>query len=165
MATIGIIYGSSTGKTKSAADMIKSKLGEGDVMDVSSLSGIDELVKYDLIILGSSTWGLGDLQDDWEVQINNLKQIDLSGKKVAFFGTGDQNSYPDTFVDAMGILYEAAVETKATLIGGWPVNEYTHSGSRAVRNGEFIGLALDEDNQSDLTEERITKWVETLKRN
>ena len=126
---------------------------------------MDELTKYDLLILGSSTWGLGDLQDDWEVQINNLKKLDLSGKKVAFFGTGDQASYPDTFVDAMGILYDAADETNASLIGAWPVDGYEHTESLAVRNGKFVGLALDEDNQADLTGERITGWVELIKKN
>ncbi len=165
MAIVGIIYGSSTGNTESAANQIQAQFDGGEISSVASLSSMDELKKYDLIILGSSTWGLGDLQDDWEVQINNLKGLDLSGKKVAVFGTGDQESYPDTFVDAMGILYDAVAETKATLIGNWPVDGYDYGESRAVRDGEFVGLALDEDNQADLTEERISRWVETLKSN
>ncbi|WP_319559371.1 flavodoxin FldA [Marispirochaeta sp.] len=163
MAAIGIIYGSSTGNTEAAASIIQSRMEGAEVMNISGLSSVDDLKKYDLIILGSSTWGLGDLQDDWDVQINNLKKLDLSGKKVAFFGTGDQASYPDTFVDAMGILYDAAAETNASLIGAWPVDGYEHTESRAVRNGKFVGLALDEDNQADLTEERIFGWVELIR--
>ncbi|WP_319475800.1 flavodoxin FldA [Marispirochaeta aestuarii] len=165
MASIGIFYGSSTGNTEAAANIIQSRLEKADVKNIAGISSMDELTKYDLLILGSSTWGLGDLQDDWEVQINNLKKLDLSGKKVAFFGTGDQASYPDTFVDAMGILYDAAAETNASLIGAWPVDGYEHTESLAVRNGKFVGLALDEDNQADLTGERITGWVELIKKN
>jgi flavodoxin I len=163
MATIGIFYGSSTGNAEAAAKIIQSRLESAEVKSIASISSMDELKEYDLLILGSSTWGLGDLQDDWEVQINNLKKLDLSGKKIAFFGTGDQASYPDTFVDAMGILYDAAAETNASLIGAWPVDGYEHTESLAVRNGKFVGLALDEDNQADLTEERISGWVELIK--
>ncbi|MGK7929678.1 MAG: flavodoxin FldA, partial [Spirulina sp.] len=35
--------------------------------------------------------------------------------------------------------------------------------SKAVKNGKFVGLALDDDNESDKTSDRIQKWVTQLK--
>ncbi|NEQ69019.1 MAG: flavodoxin, partial [Symploca sp. SIO2D2] len=103
-------------------------------------------------------------QADWEgFYEDELDDIDFSGKKVAYFGTGDQSGYPDNFQDAMGILEEKISELKGKTVGNWPTDGYEHESSRAVKNGKFVGLALDEDNQSELTEERIQKWVAQLK--
>ena len=33
-----------------------------------------------------------------------------------------------------------------------------------LRDGKFVGLALDETNEDDRTAERIAAWVETLKK-
>ena len=48
-------------------------------------------------------------------------------------------------------------------IGAWPTDGYNFSESRGVRDGKFIGLALDEDNQGDLTESRIKTWSGQVK--
>mgnify|MGYP002461750743 FL=1 len=66
MKKIGIFYGSSTGTTESVAYTIAQKLGvaSNDVHDASKLTG--EMVKeYDVLVLGTSTWGCGEVQDDW----------------------------------------------------------------------------------------------------
>lgn len=101
MKTIGIFYGSSSGVTESVAERIAAKLGveAADVHDVASAS-VEEVAKYDVLLLGSSTWGAGDLQDDWYGFLDNLKTADLSGKLVALFGCGDSSSFSDTFCDA-----------------------------------------------------------------
>ena len=165
MAKTGIFYGSTTGNTEAVAKKIKDLLGiDADIANISS-SSIEDMMKYDNLILGSSTWGMGDIQDDWSTIINKLSKADFSGKKVALFGTGDQNAYTDTFVDAIGLLYEALENSGAEFIGAWPSEGYDHSESKAVKNGAFVGLALDEDNQSEMTDERIAKWVQNLKQN
>ena len=92
----------------------------------------------------------------------------FEGKKVAYFGTGDQIGYADNFQDAMGILEEKITELGSTTIGYWPTNGYDHNESKAEQDegenaGNFVGLALDDDNQPDLTDERIKKWVAQLK--
>ncbi|MDC7220034.1 MAG: flavodoxin FldA [Spirochaetales bacterium] len=161
MAKIAIIYGSTTGNTQSAAEKIQAQLGSGDLM-VADKGALEKLPDYDLIIMGSSTWGFGDLQDDWDSLIEDIKKADLSGKKVAFFGTGDQEGYPDTFVDAMGILEEATEEAGAQTIAFWPVESYNYDDSKAVKGDSFVGLALDDDNQADLTDKRITEWTKLV---
>ncbi|MHC5828789.1 MAG: flavodoxin, partial [Nostoc sp.] len=100
---------------------------------------------------------------DWEDFYEQLDNIDFSGKKVAYFSPGDQVGYPDTYQDALGILEEKISERGGKTVGYWATEGYKFSESKAVRNGKFVGLALDEDNQSDLTEERIKTWVTQLK--
>lgn len=102
MAKIGIYYGSTTGNTQDLADRIAKALGvaSADVHDVSSAAA--DFNPYDVVLLGSSTMGMGDLQDDWETFIDDVKDADLNGKKVALFGCGDSSSYSDTFGDALG---------------------------------------------------------------
>ena len=160
----GIFYGSSGGNTERVAKMIKEALDiDADLIDVA-YARAEDFQKYDLLILGSSTWGEGDLQDDWEDIFDEFKKIDLSGKTVALFGTGDQEEYPDTFVDAMGTLYDQAVQNGARVVGdGWPTEGYDFDESTAVRDGAFVGLAIDEDNQEDLTSQRVWKWTEGVK--
>lgn len=157
----GIIFGSTSGNTEGAATIISKKIGESELIEVSTLDS-EALKKYDTLLLGCSTWGYGDLQDDWDSKLNILKEANLNGKKIGFFGMGDQEGFPDTYVDALGILYEAVKDSGCSIIGSWPVDGYTFSASQAVIDGEFIGLALDDDNQSDQTEERITSWISSL---
>jgi flavodoxin I len=163
MDNTGIFYGSSGGNTKSVARKIAGQLGVGanDIHDVAKAKASD-LTTYDTLLFGSSTWGLGDLQDDWEDFIREVAKADLTGKKIALFGCGDSSSYADTFCDAMGKIYRA-VKDSATIIGFTETAGYSFDNSEAVVDNHFVGLAIDEDNESRLTEERIKKWVAQLK--
>lgn len=158
----GIIYGSTTGNTETAAKTIADKLGSCEVINVSDFSA-DILDKYDTLLLGSSTWGVGDLQDDWETKIAEMKGVDLNGKKVGFFGCGDQDMYPDSFGDALKTLYDAVSDSGAEFVGAMPTDGYDFSESAAVIDGNFIGLILDEDNQADKSDVRIDTWVKKIK--
>ncbi len=156
-----IIFGSSTGNCETAANEISTALGECDVVNVSSASAAT-LTEYDSIILGSSTWGVGDVQDDFLDYIDVLAEADLAGKKVAIFGTGDPASFSDSFVDAMGDIYEAVTKAGATVVGFVDDCGYDYDESRAVVDGHFVGLPLDYDND-DETESKITEWSKALK--
>ena len=162
MNKTGVFYGSTTGNTESAAKAIAKAL-EADCIAVDGNTPA-KMADYDVVVLGSSTWGLGDLQDDWDAVVDSLPGLDLSGKAVAFFGTGDQESYSDTFVDAMGILKEKLSGTGARFIGAWPTAGYEYEISASEEDGAFVGLALDEDNQSGDTAARIAAWTDQLKR-
>ncbi len=157
-----IIYGSTTGNAASAAQTIADKLGNGAVAKEVSAASQSDLTDNDNIILGSSTWGDGELQDDWFSFVSTVKETDLKGKTVAVFGVGDQFSYSDTYVNAMGELYDAAVAAGAKVVGATSTEGYSFNESSAVRDGKFVGLALDYDNQSDLSEDRIAAWVSQI---
>ena len=106
---------------------------------------------------------MGDLQDDWQGALEILVSKNLSGKKVGFIGVGDQASFGDTFVDGIGIIYNEIKDKGITLVGKTSVDGYSFSDSKAVEDGEFIGLVIDENNQSELTDERIKLWVEKVR--
>ncbi len=165
MKKIGIFYGSTTGTTESVARLIAEKLGvnaSSDVYDVGKMTA-DLAGSYEALILGTSTWGDGELQDDWYDGIKVLKGLNLAGKIVALFGCGDSESYPDTFCDGMGIIYENLKESGCHFVGAVPDAGYTYSSSVAVIDGKFVGLAVDEMNESDKTDKRVTEWTDMLK--
>ncbi len=161
---IGIFYGSTTGTTETVARDIAAKLGVGaeDVHDVAR-AGAADAMRYDVLLLGSSTWGSGELQDDWYGFLDALKRLDLSGKKVALFGCGDGASYPDTFCDAIGLIYDGLAGTGCTFIGAYWPEGYDVTDSLVARNGQFVGLAIDETDGADKTAAREEAWVAQLK--
>ncbi|MBR1627551.1 MAG: flavodoxin FldA [Bacteroidales bacterium] len=162
-----IIYGSTTGTCERLASKIADKLGitSDNVINVSDFK-TEMLSEYDNLILGTSTWGAGDLQDDWYGDgLKILMDSDLSGKTVAIFGCGDCASYSDTFCGGMAELYETVISKGADVIGKVDADDYMYEASAAVINGEFVGLALDEDNESDKTDARIDRWIKQIKDN
>ena len=160
MKTIGIFYGSTTGNTQTIAEAIASKLGDCELIDVSKAKK-EDLAKYENLILASSTYGDGELQTDWEDFASSLSEDDFAGKVVAIVGLGDQDSYSDTFCDSIALLADLA--KKATIIGKTKNENYDFQESKGLSGDEFLGLALDEDNQSDLTSDRLNAWIESIK--
>ena len=164
MKKIGLFYGSSTGNTEDMATEIKNSLSDLDItMHNVAQSTNDEMTKYDALIIGTSTWGDGDLQDDWEDYISNLDNAQLSGKTIALFGLGDQEEYPDHFLEAMGIIYEKVISLGANVVGSFPTDGFEFDASSAVVDDMFVGLALDEDNQDDQSKARIKSWCDSIR--
>ena len=160
MEKIGIFYGSTTGRTQEIVEAIAEKLGNCELFDVANAQK-DDIKKFNNLILASSTYGDGDLQSDWEDFAANLSADDFSGKIVAIVGLGDQDGYSDSFCDCIGLLADLA--QNATIIGRTKNEGYDFAESKGLRDGEFLGLAIDDDNQSDLTAERVEKWVGVVK--
>ncbi|MDJ0633852.1 MAG: flavodoxin FldA [Xenococcaceae cyanobacterium MO_188.B29] len=165
MSKIGLFYGTTTGKTESAAEMIQSEFGGAKVVTLHEIADVEgsDFAEYKCVIIGCPTWDIGELQADWQGYYDELDDVDFSGKKVAYFGTGDQMGYAENFQDAMGILEEKISSLGGKTVGHWSTDGYEHEASKAEKNGKFVGLALDDDNQSELTESRIKEWVGQLK--
>lgn len=164
MKKIGLFYATSTGNTENMAQEIRSTLSDLDITLEDLSNATDTAMQgYDALIFGISTWGDGDLQDDWEDYFANLDNAQLSGKTVALFGLGDQEDYPDFFLNALGTLYEKVNALGANIVGSWPTDGYEFDESSAVVDDMFVGLALDENNQEELSQERIAKWCEQIK--
>ena len=161
-ATI-VIYGSSTGTCEAIAEKIASKLG-CEAVNVQDLTA-NIINSHQNLILGTSTWGAGELQDDWYDGLKTLQSADLSGKTIAFFGCGDCSSYSDTFVGGMGELYHGIEDCGARFIGSVDTDEYTFDDSEAVIDGKFIGLPLDDINEDDKTDSRIDAWIAQISPN
>lgn len=160
----GIFYGSTTGNTENVANDIAAALGvdSADVHNVGQ-SSADDVDAYDTLLLGSSTWGSGDLQDDWYDFLDALKAKDLSGKRVGLFGCGDSSSYPDTFCGAIGDIYDELSGTGATFIGAYEPTDYDVTDSSVCRDGKFVGLAIDEADSDDKNAARLQAWCQLVK--
>jgi len=163
---IGLIYGSDTGNTEYVAEMLQKKWGE-TLVDVHNIFNTDVSVfeRYDMLILGIPTWYDGEMQSDWGDKMDQLDMIDFSDRIVAIYGLGDQQDWGEYFVDGMGALARKVLALGARLIGRWPTDGYYFRDSQAVaEDGRFYGLALDEDRQPELTEERIRSWTAQIKK-
>jgi len=162
-----LIYGTCTGNTQDAAELILDEWGDDapTLIEVSETS-LEDLAEYDLLIIGCSTWDVGELQYDWNDIYDQLPEgnVKFENTQIAFFGLGDQAGYPDTYQDAIGMLHERFQGAGAKVgIGYTDPSDHEFDDSRALIDGKFCGLALDQDAQPNLTQPRIIAWVAQLK--
>ena len=158
-----VVYGSSTGTCEAIAEKIGAKLG-AEVLNVQDLTA-DIVAANENLILGTSTWGAGELQDDWYDGLKVLQSADLKGKVVALFGCGDCESYGDTFVGGIGELYDGIKDSGARFVGSVSTDGYTFDDSAAVVDGQFVGLPLDDVNEDNMTDGRIEAWIAQISPN
>ncbi len=166
MARIGLFFGSNEGNTEAAGFRIKEAFDrhEPEIVQAINIASatIEDVAAWEHIIFGISTWDIGQLQDDWDIFLPKMDDLDLTGKKVAIYGLGDQYGYPDTFVDAVGVLADKVLEQGGDVYGLWPAAGYQITGSRALIDDHLMGLALDEDNEAEKSAGRIEEWVDQL---
>jgi flavodoxin I len=156
-----IIFGSSLGNTRFVAEKLEQLLPGSVLMEASAVTSQD-IDKFPNLILGTSTWGVGLLQDEFDTFMELLQQQNLEGKTVALFGLGDQQNYSDSFCDGMGKIHELLQNKGIQFVGEWPSDEYDFTTSRATMGENLVGLALDEDNEPDLTDYRLKNWVKLI---
>ncbi len=164
-APIGLFYGSSTCYTEMIAERIQQLLGP-DRVDLHSIAnnGLDALPHYRYLIFGIPTWDYGELQEDWDQCWDMLSSMNLHGCTAAVFGLGDQVGYGEWFQDALGYLALQLQACGASLVGAWPNLGYEFISSKGLTpDGQyFYGLALDQENQAELTEKRLITWLKSL---
>lgn len=163
---IGLFYGSTNGNTAAVAEVIKQEFRdqvgvEVELFDVADFY-LEEMLAFDYLIAGVPTWNIGQLQRDWESVLDELDSLTLDGKVAALYGLGDQVGYPDTFGDALFFVADRMQQRGAKLVGAWPTAGYNFRGSWAEQDGRFIGLMIDEDNQSEETPGRVQQWVRQI---
>ena len=83
---------------------------------------------------------------------------------MAIVGLGNSFLYPAHFADGMADHYERIKKKNARIFGFVDAKEYDFTDSKAVNaEGLFCGLAIDEDNEEELTPGRLEKWISILK--
>ena len=161
-----IFFATSTGKTEDVADRLKELIPGTEAKDVDNISSIDELVSAEQLICCIPTWNTGAEEarsgTAWDDLIQEIPDKDFAGKAVAIIGLGDSSGYGDYFCDAMEELYTAFLQSGAKLIGKVPTEGYTFDESKSVIDGKFCGLAIDEDNESELTDQRLGAWIQQI---
>lgn len=164
MNKIAIIYSFNTKKTGKIAAQIQEAFNSDSIEMVNAEEITEELFgSFDRIIMGVATWFDGELPNYWDEFVPALEEMDLTGKKIALFGLGDQKGYPENFLDGVGIMAEILESQGATLVGFTSAEGYEFESSRALRNGRFTGLAIDYENQGSMNKQRVAHWVEQLK--
>lgn len=165
MKKIGLFYSKQGKNTVKIAEQIQKLLGKADI-DIISVEDAwdDDFNKYDNILIGTSTWFDGELPSYWDELVPELNSLKFKGKKVAIFGLGNQVRYADNFVDGIGIIAEVFEHAGATIIGKTSTDGYTFKNSKAQRDNQLLGLAIDIENQNDKTEKRIKSWVSQIEK-
>ena len=162
MAKIGMFWGSTTEMTSLASEQIQAEMQnfghEIDSFDIGS-SGLEPIPEYSNVIIGCPTWNIGELQDHWDMLYDDFKELKFDEVIGAFFGVGDQIGYSCNYLDAVGLLARPFMENGGKLVGRWSTEGYDFEESVALEGNEFLGLALDYDNQDMESEERIKKWT------
>ncbi|ARC53362.1 flavodoxin FldA [Candidatus Riesia pediculischaeffi] len=166
MRKIGIFFGSDTGNTEKVTKILAKNIKKFNyipkIYNIAH-SKKEHIENFDILLFGIPTWYYGEAQCDWYDFFRTLKKIDFTDKYVAIFGCGDQEDYPEYFCDAMGILKEIVAKKGAKLIGKWPIEGYIFQNSKALEDKEnFVGLAIDEDRQPELTDQRIKNWIKLV---
>ncbi|MBK9291584.1 MAG: flavodoxin domain-containing protein [Bacteroidetes bacterium] len=163
-----ILYWAPGGSVEKAARMLQQVIGtdKAELSDVASFQ-VERLPEFDNLILGTATigaetWREANDNNKWMEFFEKTRQFDYSKLKVATFALGNQIFYPDHFVDSLGIIRQEIEQLGGKLLGAWPVKGYEFTDSMGYDGDYFFGLALDEDTQPELTEERIRTWVELL---
>jgi flavodoxin I len=164
MNKTAIIYSFNTKKTRKVAELIKEAF-DSDMVEMVNAEEINEslFMSFDQIIMGVATWFDGELPNFWDEFVPALEDLDLSGKKIALYGLGDQKGYPENFLDGVGLMANILEKRSANLIGFTSVEGYEFESSQAKRGNQFAGLAIDYENQASMSKGRIDAWVKSLK--
>lgn len=172
MSKVGIFFGTDSGNTRRIAKDIATALGSTIAAKPVNVRNaiVSDMLSYETLILGTPTYGegvlpglsTGNATESWEEFLPTLAGQDFTGKKVAIYGLGNQKIYPTEFIDAVFYLYEQFKKCGATIIGEWSTEGYNFVASKAVVDGRFVGLALDQENQKDLTQARLDNWLKML---
>lgn len=138
-----VIYGSLTSNTEYVAGLISEYLNSNqinhDLVDAAEFSP-QKIKDYDLLILGSSTWDYGKLQEDFESFFTEIKHFDFKNKKFVAFGCGDSGY--EHFCEAVKIIEHHWEEKGATKL--------------------IEGLKIDGFPQQESNQGLINKWLEKL---
>jgi len=162
---VGVFFATQTGNTETVAGKIAEAAGV-EAADIGDYSA-EDLAEYDGIIVGCPTWNTGADEyrsgTAWDDVIDDIKGLSLGGKPVAVFGCGDSQGYGDNFCDGIEELHETFKAAGGKMIGYVDASTYNHEESKSVSGGKFLGLPLDEDNEDDQTDGRVSSWVDQLK--
>ena len=165
MKKTAIFYSFNTKNSSKVAEKIKKAYGESELETINTEELTeDQFQAYDNLILSVPTWFDGELPNYWDEFVPALEEMDLKGKTVAIFGLGDQKGYPENFGDAIGTMTDLVEAQGAKVVGATSTKGYTFEKSGGVKNGNFVGLMIDEENQNALTDERVNNWVKEIKK-
>ncbi len=145
MKKVCVVYASMTGNTEEIANILSKNLEAFEVEQVEmEQADAANLLAYDGILLGSYTWGDGELPGEAEDFFNQLDEVDLTGKIVGVFGSGD--TVYEQYCAAVDQFQEKVKERGATIVG----------------EGLKIELSPDDDEQLEKCNNFAKEFTEKL---
>ncbi len=160
---IALIYSKHSEHTAGVAEMIKKEMADKEYTEVNvEDASFDEILNYDFLILGTSTWFDGELPNYWDEYLPGLEDFDFSGKKLALFGLGNQADFPENYQDAIGLLANFFESRGASVIGQTSIEGYEFENSAAVKNNKFCGLAIDSSFDEKTKAALVAIWIQQI---
>lgn len=169
MEKIGIFYGPSKGSVAKVAELLAQEIGNDNVelilVKEATTQDVNRFKKiiFGLSTIGKANWNSYYKDTDWDVFMTIFETANWKNKTIAIYGLGDQLTYPDNFVDGIGWLYERLEKFDTNIVGSCNTEGYQFNESNGLRNGRFLGLPIDEDNEPELTLTRVKNWIDQLK--
>ena len=170
MSKTAIFFSPVGGNVNSVADKLGEMIGNNKVDIIPVKEADPEAVnKYSQIILIGSTvgadhWSNETIVDEWPEFFRKIEGLSFEEKKVAIVGLGNSLLYPSHFVDGMAGIYDRVSKLNAKVVGFTEAKGYDFTDSESLNDdGVFCGLPIDEDNEPELTTERLEKWLLSLK--
>jgi len=170
MKKTGLFFWPEGGNVEIVTQKVFEKLQDTNIIkkQISDIE-VEDLKTCDYYIIGGSTvgaetWQEAEDSNKWAQFFILLDRVDLQNKTVAFFGLGDQILYPSHFVDGLGVFKDEFGKRNAKIVGEWPTEGYEFIESQGMSDDRFFGLALDHDQQPELTDSRIENWIEILRK-
>lgn len=166
-AQLGLIMSTMTGHTAEYADLVKEKMGDAvsEPVDVGDIE-VSSIADYDGFVVGAPTWhtgaDVGRSGTSWDEILDEIAGMDLAGKPCAVFGVGDAVGYSENFCDAIEELHDTFSKAGCNMVGYVPADDFEFDDSKSVRDGKFLGLPLDYDNDDDKAEDLVVNWVQQL---
>ena len=158
-----IIYASATGNTENIAERLHELIPHSELKNLDKVDSIREFESAEALICCIPTWNTGSSEKrsgtTWDKHLDTISAMDFSNIFVAIVGLGDSAAFSKYFCDAMEELFTSFLKAGATMIGQVPVDDYIFDDSKSVIDGRFCGLPIDEDNESERTEERLSQWA------
>ena len=163
---VAIVYASATGHTEDIAERLKVLLPGLELKDLDRIDFTKQLEESEAFICCTPTWNTGSETKrsgtTWDEHIDNIPHLSLKGKPIAIVGLGDSAAFSKYFCDAMEELYRSFESAGGRMIGHVSVEQYIFDHSKSVVDGMFCGLPLDEDNESEKTDERLQSWARLI---
>lgn len=170
MSKVALFFGPVGGNVNRVTKELAGIIGENKVDMIPVIDAkANDVDKYEKIIFSASAigleqWDMKDVKDDWDRFFPELDKLTFENKTVAIVGLGDHIKYPSHFVTSIAALGEKLIERGADLKGTVSTDGYTYQETEALnKEGKFYGLPIDEDNEEEMTTERLTNWVASIK--
>lgn len=164
MKTIGIFYATLTKTTVGVVDELEFFLKHDDFKTFNIKNSVKEIENYENLIFVTPTYQVGEAHAAWMNNLKKLEEIDFTGKVVGLVGLGNQFAFGESFCGGIRHLYDVIVKKGAKVVGFTSTNGYHYEETSIIEDGKFIGLALDEENQANLTPKRIENWIAEVKK-